>query len=350
MTHGTATTKAAGPPRRPGGEDIPAGGRSARSLRYTPRSVARQRDIPWALWLGCLAAALLAHAALVIPGGRALARTLGGFEPRSSEREAIELELIEPDSATIQSLVAVDQANRRTPVATTRVAEHDADVEREQQAAPVRAAESAAGNSGTSRPARERPEPEPEPEHEPADAAPEQLVAADDGSLSGLAPEPIDEAERRRLIAGSPSVLRDSFALPRHPSSVPEVERGPETLLDSRAHLYAAFFERMHERILEHYDPEGAIARHDPRGVLLGGRSRSTVIRVQLDRSGAIRKLTFVKESEVEYLDAEAVRTIRAAGPYPNPPTGLFDDHGALVIHVGFNVPVEGSPRVYHSN
>ena len=137
--------------------------------------------------------------------------------------------------------------------------------------------------------------------------------------------------------------------MPRRPSAVPELERGSETLLDSRAHLYAAFFARMHERILDHYDAEGAIARHDPRGVLLGGQSRSTVIRVQLDRSGAIDKLTFVKESEVEYLDAEAVRTIRAAGPYPNPPDGLFDDDGTVVIHVGFTVPVDGDARVYHS-
>ncbi|MFO7566148.1 MAG: TonB family protein [Enhygromyxa sp.] len=312
--------------------------------------MARQRDIPWALWLGCLAAALLAHAALVVPGGRVLARSLGGsFEPRSGgEREAIELELIEPDETRTLAFVDVDQPNHRRPAKTERVAEHDAAVEREQVAAPVRAAKATAGSSGSARPTREQAEPD--AEQQASEGPPEELVAAEDGQLSGDEPKrALDEAERWRLLAGSPAVLSDNFAMPRPSSLAPEVERGPETALDSRAHLYAAFFARMHERILDHYDAEGAIARHDPRGVQLASQSRSTVVRVQLERSGAIRKLSFIEESGVEYLDAEAVRTIRAAGPYPNPPGGLFDEDGELVIHVGFKVPVEGRARVYHS-
>jgi TonB family protein len=311
--------------------------------------LARQRDIPWPLWLGCLAAALLAHAALVVPGGRVLARSLSGsFERRTGEREAIELELIEPDSSATRSLVESEAPNDRSSE-TTRIAERDAAVEREQIAAPVRTSKSATpGSSGSTKPITSQVDPE--AEREPSESAAEELVDAADGRLSGDEPKPtFDEAERWRMLAGSPKVVGDNFATPRPPTSVAKVERGEQTLLDSRAHLYAAFFARMRERIFEHYDPHAAIARHDPRRVQIDNRARKTVVRVQLDRSGAIRKLSFIEESGVEYLDAEAVRTLRAAGPYPNPPAGLFDDDDTLVIHVGFKVPIEGSAGVYHS-
>lgn len=307
--------------------------------------VAQRRDIPWALWIGCFAAAVLAHAALMVPGGRALARSLGGgFEPRGGEREAIELELIEADERRTTPFVEVDQSNDRA-APTERVAERDSDVEHEQvAAAPVRTKASVAGGSSGSTEQASQPV---EPQPQVSDAAPpeEDLVAAADGRMPGIEPKPVvDEAERLRLLAGSPSLLGDHYPAPR--PSPPELERGPKTVLDSRAHLYAGFFTRVHERILEHYDVQGAMNRHDPRGLALADAPRMTVLRVQLDRSGAITKLSFIEESEVEYLDAEAVRTIRAAGPYPNPPDGLFDASGTLVIHVGFKVNPDGSAQV----
>jgi TonB family protein len=314
--------------------------------------LARRRDIPWGLWLGCLAAALLAHAALVIPGGHALARSLGkGFAPRSSEREAFELELIDligTDETETLQFVALDQPNGRRPLDATRIAEHDSDVEQEREAAPVRASASG-GRSGAAKLAQQSAEPT--PDQPTPDAEPDDLVEAQDGRLSGNEPPPpeatVDPAEQWRLLAGPPNVLRDNFAAPRPPASVlPKTERERETLLDSRAHLHAAFYGRMHERILEHYDCEAAIARHDPRRLQLGNQQRTTVIRVQLDRTGAITKLSFLKESEVEYLDAEAVRTIRAAGPFPNPPDELFDEDGTLVIRVAFEVNPDGSAAV----
>jgi TonB family protein len=175
-------------------------------------------------------------------------------------------------------------------------------------------------------------------------------VTSDDGSLAGVEPTAVDAGVRWGALAGSPALLADNFVAPRPPASVPAVERGRETALDSRAHLYASFYARMHERILEHYDCEGAIARHDPHRVELGDQLRSTVVRVHLDRDGSIARLSFLQESDVEYLDAEAIRTIRAAGPYPNPPDGLFDEDGTLVIHVGFYVTPDGDARVQHEN
>jgi TonB family protein len=307
--------------------------------------LARRQDIPWGLWLGCLAAAVLAHAALLMPGGHALARSLGrGFEPRGGERSAFELELIaadEPDEAESLQFVAVAEPNERRPVDTARVAEHDSDVEQESEAPPVRAA-AGGGPSGSAKRPSESAEPKPEPKPEtPTQEREPELVTSDDGRLAGVKPTPV---EQWRQLAGSPNLLRDNFAAPRPPAPAPERKR--ESLLDSRAHLYAAFYARMHERILAHYDCDEAIARHDPHALELGDQQRSTVLSIRLDRAGAIETLSFLQESGVEYLDAEAVRTVRAAGPYPNPPDGLFDADGTLVIRVAFKVNPDGSARV----
>jgi TonB family protein len=314
--------------------------------------LARRRDIPWGLWLGCLAAALLAHALLMLPSGHVLARSLGkGFAPRASEREAFELELIEPEQTEALQFVAHSQPNDRRPSETARIAERDSDVEQEREAAPVRAA-SVAGHSGTAKLAQESGEPKPDtPPPEPDTLAPEDVVEAEDGQLASAEPPPpeptADPAQQWRMLAGSPDVLRDNFAAPRPAAAVlPKTERERETLLDSRKHLFAGFYARMHERILEHYDCDAAIARHDPHRIQLGAEQRITIVRVQLDRTGAIEKLSFLQESEVEYLDAEAIRTIRAAGPFPNPPDELFDDEGALVIRVVFKVNPDGSAGV----
>ena len=308
--------------------------------------MARRRDIPWGLWLGCLAAALLAHAALIVPGGHALARSLGqGFAPRTSERAAFELELIEPDASESLQFVPDNQANGRRPIDAARIAEHDADVE-EESAAPSIPAAPSGGRSGASKPVQQPAEPQPEPASTPA-----PLVAADDGrladtQLADTQPTAVDPSEQWRLLAGSPNVLSENFAAPRPPATMPNAEPASPRLLDSRAHLHAAFYARMHERILEHYDCEAAIVRHDPQRIQLGDHLHSTVLRVELDRSGAIERLSFVRESDVEYLDAEAVRAIRAAGPFPNPPDELFDDDGTLVIRVAFEVNPDGSARV----
>lgn len=327
--------------------------------QYTARGLAKRRDIPWRLWLGCLAAAVLAHAALVIPGGHVLARSLGkGFEPRSSERAAFELELIEPEQpaeATLQ-FVPHNRSNEQRPAETTRIAERDSDVEQESDEPSIRPTP-AAGRAGASKrapePSKRAPEPgEPTPPPTVSDpitpAVPnEELVAADDGQLSHTEPTPTPTpTEQWRLLAGSPSVLQDNFAAPLPATAISQPERPRQTALDSRAHVFAAFYARMHERILAHYDCEAAIARHDPQRMQLGQQQRTTVVRVLLDRSGAIERLSFLQESEVEYLDVEAIRTIRAAGPFPNPPAELFDEHGTLVIRVAFKVNPDGTAGV----
>lgn len=303
--------------------------------------MARRRDIPWGLWLGCLAAALLAHAALIVPGGHALARSLGkGFAPRTSERAAFELELIEPDASEPLQFMPFNQANDRRPVDAARIAERDSDVEQESAAKPISAAPTG-GRPSAATPKPKQAEPqqaEAAPSTEALESPPEPLVVAEDGRL--------DPTEQWRQLAGSPKVLSDNFAAPRPPATVTNAERPSVRALDSRAHLHAAFYARMHERILEHYDCEAAITRHDPQRVQLGNHLHSTVLRVELDRTGAIERLSFVNPSDVEYLDAEAVRTVRAAGPFPNPPDELFDDDGTLVIRVAFEVNPDGSARV----
>ncbi len=290
---------------------------------------------------------MLAHAALIVPGGRALARSLGdGFEAKQVEERVLALDLVEPEPPAPEQFVDLDDANDRAPSKSRRVAARDSDVERETLAPPGRArASSIAGI----RPGEPTTPGDPVDPVDPVarEGEPQELVEAPDGSEPGAAPTPDQLAKNWGKLGGSTGMLHDSFGTVGRPDRLPEVERGRESVLDSKAHLYASFFTRMRQRVLEHWNAQKAIDRHDPYAKQLGELARTTVVRIGLDRSGAIVELGFVRESGVEYLDAEAIRALRAAGPFPNPPPGLFDGDDDFVITVAFTVEPDGSARVF---
>ncbi len=306
--------------------------------------MARRREIPWGLWLGCLVAALLAHGVLVVPSGRALARSLGGgFKPAEVEERVLSLDLVEPEPLEPEQFVELDDANDRAPKHTRRVAARNSDVERETKAPPGR--EGAPSVAGTTLGQQAKPSDPVEQGDAPDDPA--KLAHADDGQLPGAAPSPSELAKEWGKLGGSPGMLHDSFGTSGRPDHLPTVEPGRESMLDSKAHLYASFFTRMRGRILEHWNAQKAIDRHDPHTAQLGAVARTTVVRVRLDRSGAIDALSFERESGVDYLDAEAIRALRAAGPFPNPPKGLFDGEDDFTITVAFTVEPDGGARVF---
>ena len=45
-----------------------------------------------------------------------------------------------------------------------------------------------------------------------------------------------------------------------------------------------------------------------------------------------------IVEAEAGHLDDEALRAFKAAGPFPNPPPGLFGDRETFTFHFGFAV------------
>jgi TonB family protein len=306
--------------------------------------LSRRRDIPWGLWAGCLVAAVIAHAVVMVPSGRALARSLaGGFVPKAVEEKVMALDFVEPEPIEPEQFVELDQANDKIPSKTKRVSNRNSDVEHETKAPPGQPSPSSVAGMQPGQPAKPADPVEAKQEGDSSD----NLVEAADGSQAG-AKSPTQVAQEWGKLGGSPGMLHDSFGTAGRPDNVPKVEPQHQNLLDSKEHLYASFFSRMRGRILEHWNAQKAIDRYDPRGTALGSVPRTTVVLIRLNSSGAIDKLTVTDDSDVAYLDQEAIRALKAAGPFPNPPAGLFEN-GVFEITVAFTVQPDGSARVFRS-
>jgi TonB family protein len=120
-------------------------------------------------------------------------------------------------------------------------------------------------------------------------------------------------------------------------------ERGSETLLNSRRFQHWDFFNTIKTRVRKHWKPAQIYRRRDPTGKIYGIKDRLTVVEVTLNKKGHVTRLTTVKDSGVEFLDHEARRALRIAGPFSNPPTGLMNKHGAVRFQFGFLFEISSS-------
>lgn len=151
-----------------------------------------------------------------------------------------------------------------------------------------------------------------------------------------------DPGEERRLLLPATSranALANLQALSgetRSDDALMDVEEGDETSLNSRKFRYWDFFNRVKERVREHWRPQDVYRRRDPNGRIYGVQDRLTVLTVTLDDRGALQRLVTVKDSGAEFLDEEARRAFQAASPFPNPPVGLLDDSGKVTFQFGF--------------
>lgn len=123
-----------------------------------------------------------------------------------------------------------------------------------------------------------------------------------------------------------------------------DVENGDETALNSKASIYASFFNRIKRQVRQHWDPETVWRRRDPTGNVYGLKSRVTEVRVSLSRKGVLEKILVTTPSGVAELDDEAVRAFRSAGPFLNPPEGLIKDN-LITFPFGFHFGI-GTPHI----
>ncbi|HOI11076.1 MAG TPA: TonB family protein [Myxococcota bacterium] len=120
-------------------------------------------------------------------------------------------------------------------------------------------------------------------------------------------------------------------------------DEGETTLVNSRSFRYWDFFQRVKENVRGTWDPGAIYQARDPTGKAYGGQDRLTVVSVVLDAQGAIQRLEVVRESGLPFLDQEAVRAFREAGPFRNPPAGLADASGRIAFNFGFLLAVGAS-------
>lgn len=120
-------------------------------------------------------------------------------------------------------------------------------------------------------------------------------------------------------------------------------EEGDANLVNSRSFKYWDFFHRVKERVRQEWTPGPAYEGRDPYGKVYGPRDRLTVLAVHLDAQGVVQRLQVVRESGLPFLDEEALRAFRSAGPFPNPPSGLVDEDGRIAFTFGFLLEVGSS-------
>jgi TonB family protein len=123
---------------------------------------------------------------------------------------------------------------------------------------------------------------------------------------------------------------------------------GDGTFLNTREYKYAGFFNRVKQRVGEQWRPNDALRQKDPHGHA-AGRRRITVLDVVLGEDGRVTDIRVSQSCGIDFLDEEAVAAFERAQPFPNPPTGLFDEDRHVRFRFGFHIDNDpGSQSPFH--
>lgn len=127
------------------------------------------------------------------------------------------------------------------------------------------------------------------------------------------------------------------------------IEEGNESILNSKRWKFASFFNRVRNGVANHWHPEVVHAARDPDGTVYGTKTRRTKLVISLNADGSLNKVDFDTggESGVDYLDEEAIRAVRAAAPFANPPPGLVGKNGKIEFGFGFIFEIHGGTRIF---
>ncbi|MCA9522558.1 MAG: TonB family protein [Myxococcales bacterium] len=124
---------------------------------------------------------------------------------------------------------------------------------------------------------------------------------------------------------------------------IKNVPEGVEDRLNAKYNKHWYFFERVKEKVRQQWKPAEVYRQRDPRGKIYGIKDRYTVLYVTLNQKGEIVRVKTLRESGVRFLDAEARRAFRAAGPFPNPSPGLANKDGLITFKFGFLFEISSS-------
>lgn len=115
-----------------------------------------------------------------------------------------------------------------------------------------------------------------------------------------------------------------------------DVDEGDKTVLNRKRSRYWAFFDRLKLQIAQQWSPQSEYRKRDPYGNVYGVKDRYSTVRVTLNGDGSVRKLYVERPSGLDFYDDEAIRSIRVAAPFHNPPEGLKDEDGLIHFSFGF--------------
>ncbi len=177
----------------------------------------------------------------------------------------------------------------------------------------------------------------------------EEAREEDGGELAESAPESVDVSKEVPIPEANgvpnpkslfPTVANSQIVNPMGQGGsldyLRDVAEGDKTLLNRKRSRYWAFFDRVKMQIAEEWSPSSEYRRRDPYGNVYGVKDRYSAVRVTLNGDGTVRQLYVARPSGLEFFDDEAVRSIRSAAPFHNPPEGLKDEDGLIHFTFGF--------------
>lgn len=128
--------------------------------------------------------------------------------------------------------------------------------------------------------------------------------------------------------AGSPGSASNDY--------LKDVKEGDRTLLNTKEFVYFSYYRRIRERLEVAWNTKlrSALSNQVYGGErrLANDRNYVTGLTVILDRNGKITAVKVRQRSGARDLDTAAIDAFNDAGPFPDPPAGLVDSDGKIII------------------
>lgn len=152
-------------------------------------------------------------------------------------------------------------------------------------------------------------------------------------------------------LSGMRESMRETFGQRGSMDKFEDIDEGDVTILNSRRNRFASFFNRVRDAIAQHWHPEVIHAARDPYGKVYGNKTRVTRLHIVLAADGSVRRIGIDSPAGIGYLDEEAIRAVRAAQPFTNPPAQLVDPKtGMIEFSFSFILLLDGSKRIFRYN
>ena len=117
-----------------------------------------------------------------------------------------------------------------------------------------------------------------------------------------------------------------------------EGEEGTGVYLNTLQRRYASFFNTLTAAVRRHWRPENVLRRRPAHEMARQPARRFSRVEITLDRKGNVADVRMDRYCGADYLDDEAMRAIRAAGPFRSPPPALFEGQERFSFLFGFTV------------
>lgn len=146
----------------------------------------------------------------------------------------------------------------------------------------------------------------------------------DDSPKPEAAPNPIEEGSLTAQARGE---------------YVKGFKAGERTMLNTREFVFYGYFQRIRERLDRAWEKSlrEQLMKYYYRGRQLASETDYvSQLLVSLDRNGRVTKVQIIGSAGTTDLDEAATKAFNDAGPFPNPPSGLVDTGGQVLVRWDF--------------